>query len=92
MIFLTAHDETAGVLEGFAAGGLDYTVKPFEKDEVPIRIRTQLERVRLERELDGSKLIQVDLSSIVYVFDREYRAPRCNLCGAVRVVEWPESG
>jgi DNA-binding NtrC family response regulator len=52
VIFLTAHDETAGVLEGFAAGGLDYIVKPFEKDEVLIRIRTQLERVRLERELE----------------------------------------
>jgi DNA-binding NtrC family response regulator len=52
VVFLTARDEVEGIVEGFSAGGLDYIVKPFSREEVLIRIRTQLERVRLERELE----------------------------------------
>ena len=33
--------------EGFRAGGVDYVVKPFHKEEVLARVRTQLERVQL---------------------------------------------
>lgn len=33
--------------EGFRAGGVDYVVKPFRKEEVLARVRTQLERVQL---------------------------------------------
>ena len=51
VIFLTARDELEGVLEGFYAGGVDYVSKPFQKEEVLIRIRTHLERDRLARDL-----------------------------------------
>lgn len=47
VIFLTARAELEGILEGFRAGGLDYISKPFQKDEVLMRIRTHLERARL---------------------------------------------
>jgi DNA-binding response OmpR family regulator len=52
VIFLTARNELEGVLEGFQAGGVDYMSKPFQKEEVLIRIRTHLERDRLARELE----------------------------------------
>lgn len=51
VIFLTARNELEGVLEGFQAGGVDYIAKPFQKEEVLIRIRTHLERDRLARDL-----------------------------------------
>lgn len=51
VIFLTARSELEGVLEGFQAGGIDYISKPFQKEEVLIRIRTHLERTRLALEL-----------------------------------------
>ncbi len=51
VIFLTARDELEGVLEGFRAGGVDYISKPFQKEEVLIRIRTHLERDRLAKDL-----------------------------------------
>ena len=51
VLFLTARDDTADLVEGFNAGGVDYVVKPFRKEEVLIRIRTHLEKARLEREL-----------------------------------------
>ncbi|MBT4140060.1 MAG: response regulator, partial [Candidatus Latescibacteria bacterium] len=51
VIFLTARSELDGVLEGFQAGGIDYISKPFQKEEVLIRIRTHLERTRMAKEL-----------------------------------------
>jgi len=51
VIFLTARDDLEGVIEGFEAGGLDYIVKPFKKEEVLMRVKTHLERTVLAREL-----------------------------------------
>jgi len=51
VIFLTARDDTEGVVEGFEVGGLDYVTKPFKKEEVLSRIRTHLERTILARQL-----------------------------------------
>ena len=47
VLFLTARDTAEDVVEGFRAGGVDYVVKPFRKEEVLARVRTQLERVQL---------------------------------------------
>jgi len=52
VVFLTARDETADLLEGFRVGGVDYITKPFQKEEVLVRVQTQLERVRLWRDLE----------------------------------------
>ena len=43
IIFLTAKTETEDMLEGFNSGGIDYLTKPFDIDEVEIRIKTHLE-------------------------------------------------
>ena len=51
ILFLTARDDIEGVIEGFTAGGVDYIVKPFRKEEVLVRVRTHLERERYARDL-----------------------------------------
>ena len=51
VVFITGKGEGEEIVEGFQAGGVDYIVKPFQKEEVLIRVRTHLERVRLTREL-----------------------------------------
>ena len=51
VIFLTARDDTEDLIEGFRAGGVDYVAKPFRKEEVLVRVQTQLERARLVRVL-----------------------------------------
>ena len=51
VVFLTARGETEELVQGFRAGGVDYIVKPFHKEEVLVRVRTHVERVRLERKL-----------------------------------------
>ncbi|GGC01937.1 DNA-binding response regulator [Oxalicibacterium flavum] len=42
VIFMTGLSETSDVLEGFAAGGVDYVVKPVQAVEVLARLRTHI--------------------------------------------------
>ena len=47
VLFVTASNELSSVVQGFEVGGLDYILKPFQKEEVLARVRTHLERHRL---------------------------------------------
>ena len=53
VIFITGRAELAARVEGFAAGGVDYIVKPFEAAEVLARVLTHLDLARARRELAG---------------------------------------
>ncbi len=43
IIFLTAKNETADIVEGFEAGAVDYITKPFKGAELVSRVKTHLE-------------------------------------------------
>ncbi|MDP6037024.1 MAG: response regulator, partial [Candidatus Latescibacteria bacterium] len=47
IIFVTASDDTVDVVRGFEVGGVDYVLKPVQKDEVLVRVKTHLEHSRL---------------------------------------------
>jgi DNA-binding NtrC family response regulator len=51
VIFLTAKQETESLAEAFAVGGVDYVTKPFQTEEILIRIENHLKAQRLTREL-----------------------------------------
>ncbi len=51
VIFITAENQTEGVVAGFQAGGVDYIAKPFQDEEVLVRVQTHLRLNRLQREL-----------------------------------------
>ena len=51
VVFLTARDDIEGLVEGFDAGGVDYIAKPFNKEELLMRVRTHLERAHFARGL-----------------------------------------
>jgi len=51
VIFVTAKDETESVIEGFRIGGVDYIQRPFEKEELLVRVETHLKISRLTKEL-----------------------------------------
>ena len=51
VIFVTVKDEKASLVEGFRVGGVDYITKPFEKEEVLVRVETHLKISCLTREL-----------------------------------------
>ncbi len=51
VIFITIRDEKDSLVEGFRAGGVDYISKPFEAEEVYVRVENHLKISRLTREL-----------------------------------------
>ncbi|KGK86591.1 hybrid sensor histidine kinase/response regulator [Clostridium sp. HMP27] len=53
VIFISALDEAANKVIGFKAGGVDYITKPFQKEEVLIRVETHLSLSRLQRQLQA---------------------------------------
>jgi len=51
VIFVTAKNETADLVQGFRVGGVDYITRPFEEEEVLVRVRNHLKINQLTREL-----------------------------------------
>lgn len=51
VIFLSAREETADKLKGFAIGGIDYITKPWVEAEVLARVRTHIQLARTHRHL-----------------------------------------
>jgi DNA-binding NtrC family response regulator len=51
VIMLTAHMTVETVVEAMKAGAFDYATKPFELDDVALRVSRALETTRLRREL-----------------------------------------
>lgn len=51
IIFLTARTETEDIVKGFKTGGVDYITKPFNADELLVRVKTHLELKEAREEL-----------------------------------------
>ena len=51
VIFITARAETEAIVRGFEIGGVDYIVKPFQDDEVLMRVQAHLHINQLTRAL-----------------------------------------
>lgn len=51
VIFISALQETAQKVKAFEAGGIDYVTKPFYKEEVAARVKSQLTIRQLQKEL-----------------------------------------
>jgi CheY-like chemotaxis protein len=53
VIFISALDEPLDKVKAFRAGGVDYVTKPFQAEEVVVRVETQLKIWRLQHETDS---------------------------------------
>ena len=52
IIFISALDEMDQKIEGFRAGGVDYITKPFQTEEVLVRVKTHLKLKELTEHLE----------------------------------------
>ncbi len=52
VIFISALSEIHSKIEAFESGGVDYIIKPFEMDEIKIRIDNHLKIASLQREIE----------------------------------------
>ena len=53
VIFMTALTETEDKVKGFQAGGVDYITKPFQQEEVLVRIKTHLALRAMQRQIEA---------------------------------------
>jgi DNA-binding NarL/FixJ family response regulator len=90
VLFMTALSDSEHVLEGFAAGGIDYVTKPIRTDEVLARVAAHLRTarsLRTARELPSARAplsaaqIQAILSSRFLLTEREVEVLQWVACG-----------
>lgn len=53
VIFMSALEDTASKVRGFASGAVDYVTKPLQREEVLARVRTHLTLRRQQQELEA---------------------------------------
>lgn len=66
-IFLTARKLKEDKIIGLKLGADDYIIKPFEIDELILRLQNILKRIEQKRTLEGNNIIEIGS----YIFDNE---------------------
>ncbi|MCB0209881.1 MAG: response regulator [Anaerolineae bacterium] len=56
VIFISAIDEVVDKVKAFVVGGVDYVTKPFQAEEVLMRVKTHLTLRRLQQQLHGQNV------------------------------------
>ncbi|SEJ59213.1 DNA-binding response regulator, NarL/FixJ family, contains REC and HTH domains [Pseudomonas linyingensis] len=88
VLFMTALTESEHVLEGFAAGGVDYVTKPIHPEQVLARVASHLRTARALREAREAAQQAPDAEEV-----RAALAHRYQLTGReVEVLEWVACG
>lgn len=73
IIFISALDSVEDKIKGFKLGAVDYIAKPFEKDEVTLRLNTHLKIYKMQQEMEAynKKLHQVVNEQITRVNEEQ---------------------
>lgn len=72
IIFMTALNDTANKVKGFELGAVDYITKPFQTEEVLVRVKTHLNLVKLQKQLQKRSL---ELDSFAHTVASDLKAP-----------------
>lgn len=65
-IFVTSHTDKEKLKEGFLCGGDDYITKPFDNDELLLRIKALLVRTYGDKECQGSLCHESDTQRFIF--------------------------
>lgn len=84
VIFISAMSDLDHKLRAFSEGGVDYVTKPFQEEEVLVRVATQLKLRRVQRELE---LHQQHLQTLVDQRTADLYAERLRLRNALDAVQ-----
>ncbi len=75
-IFLTSHKDKEMLAEGFLSGGDDYVTKPFDSDELILRINALLRRTKPNNSLSVGLLRHDELHKSIFYKDSELELSR----------------
>jgi len=95
IIFLTAKSEIEDIVRGFKLGGVDYITKPFNKDELLVRINTHL-NLKFARDLiikQNTRLEQLNLekNEFLGIAAHDLKNPLTAIKGLSEVLADPNS-
>lgn len=76
VIFLTAKKETEDLAEGFNVGGVDYITKPFNREELIVRVKNHLELSKSRKRIIEMNQTRDKLYSIIA---HDIRSPFSNI-------------
>ena len=65
VIFITAKNDVGDIVHGFEAGGVDYIIKPFQPEEVIMRIKTHITIQRQKKQLEELNATKDKFFSII---------------------------
>jgi two-component system sensor histidine kinase/response regulator len=83
IIFLTAKTDDEAIKKGFLSGGVDYITKPFNPEELLVRVRTHLMLQKRERELLDLNNTKDTLLSII---SHDLKTPFFNIMGLGEII------
>lgn len=82
VIFLTAFDDNQSKMKGFAAGGIDFISKNFDKNEIISRVKNQTSLFKMQVDLQkGFAYIRAILDAqqqMIAIFDADFRLENYN--------------
>ena len=82
VIFLTALSDGEALLQGFQAGGSDYVGKPFNPEELRVRVATHL---ALKQAMDRERALRMELeAALAQVKQLSGLLPICSWCKKIR--------
>lgn len=91
VIFLTALSDVADKVRAFDVGGIDYITKPFQLEEVQVRVRTHLELRRARRELSDNleklRALEQLRDDLVHMIVHDMRSPLMTLIGHLGLLQ-----
>ncbi len=65
IIFLTAKTQTEDLVKAFNAGGIDYLTKPFQKEEILVRIKTHIDLYQSKKRIEEMNRTRDKLYSVI---------------------------
>lgn len=90
IIFLTAKHESEDIVKGFKLGAVDYIIKPFNKDEILVRISTHLRLKASEKMLiqknEELKLLNSQKDKFFSIIAHDLRGPLSGLVGLSEIL------
>lgn len=83
IIFLTARTDTDDIVKGFQTGGVDYITKPFNREELLIRVNNHIELFFAKKKIEEQKRVLIDTiktrDQIYSVIAHDIRGPFSNI-------------
>jgi len=84
IIFLTARDQTADIIKAFELGAVDYVTKPFNRNELSIRVHTHLKLKNSTDTINIQKKELEEKNQILEIQKKEIQEQHENILSGIR--------